>query len=170
MKERSPWCGEPKEKFMSRIFKYVISLFVLLSAQTLAAPSAVETFDKSAWSALLSEQRQPAIIVFSSVSCTHCPGAIERLAAHRATGRSATRLYVVLMDSEDDAVALNSTHHRLADRLFAFRGRAQALQYAVNPDWRGMTPYMAYVDGKGGVRFVLGEPDDRTLRSWLSVK
>ncbi len=155
---------------MSRISKYVISLFALLSVQALAAPSAVEAFDKSAWSALLSEHRQPAIIVFSSVSCTHCPGAIERLAAHRSASRSVTRLYVVLMDSEDDAAALRSPHHRLAERLFAFRGRAQALQYAVNPDWRGMTPYIAYVDGKGAVRFVLGEPDDRTLRSWLSTK
>jgi hypothetical protein len=54
--------------------------------------------------------------------------------------------------------------------LFAFRGRAQPLQYAVNPDWRGMTPYIAYVDGKGGVRFVLGEPDERTLAIWLKGK
>ena len=155
---------------MSRISKYVISLFALLSVQALAAPSAVEAFDTSAWSALLSDHRQPAIIVFSSAGCTHCPGAIERLAARRATLQSATRLYVVLMDSEDDAVALTSTHHRLADRLFAFHGRTQALQYAVNPDWRGMTPYVAYVDGKGGVRFVLGEPDDRMLQRWLRAK
>ena len=110
------------------------------------------------------------MIVFSSVSCTHCPGAIERLAARRAASQSATRLYVVLMDSEDDVAALSSPHHRLADRLFTFRGRAQPIQYAVNPDWRGMTPYIAYVDGKGGARFVLGEPDERTLALWLKSK
>ncbi len=155
---------------MSRLSKYVISLFALLSVQALAAPSAVEAFDKSVWSALLSDHRQPAIIVFSSVSCTHCPGAIERLAARRAVSQSATRLYVVLMDSDDDAAALSSPHHRLADRLFAFRGRVQSLQYAVNPDWRGMTPYIAHVDGKGAVRFVLGEPDERTLVIWLRGK
>ena len=155
---------------MSPIFNYAISLLMLLCAQVFAAPTEVETFDKTTWLALLSGKQQPAMIVFSSVSCTHCPGAIERLAARRAASQSATRLYVVLMDSEDDVAALSSPHHRLADRLFAFRGRAQPLQYAVNPDWRGMTPYIAYIDGKGGARFVLGEPDERTLALWLKSK
>jgi hypothetical protein len=155
---------------MSPIFNYAIGSLVLLCTQVFAAPTEVEIFDKSTWPALLSGKQQPAMIVFSSVSCTHCPGAIERLAARRAANQSATRLYVVLMDSEDDMAALSSPHHRLADRLFAFRGRAQSLQYAVNPDWRGMTPYIAYVDGKSAARFVLGEPDDRTLASWLKGK
>jgi hypothetical protein len=155
---------------MSPIFKSAIGSLVLLCAQVFAAPTAVEAFDKTTWSSILSNHRQPAMIVFSSVSCTHCPGAIERLAARRAASQSTTGLYVVLMDSEDDVTALASPHHRLADRLFAFRGRAQSLQYAVNPEWRGMTPYIAYVDGKGGVRFVLGEPDERTLVSWLKGK
>ena len=155
---------------MSPIFKYTVGLLMLLCTQAFAAPTDVETFDKSTWPVLLSQHRQSAMIVFSSVSCTHCPAAIERLAAHRAAGRSATRLYVVLMDSEDDVAALSSPHHRLADRLFAFRGRAQPIQYAVNPDWRGMTPYIAYVDGKGGARFVLGEPDEKTLAIWLKSK
>jgi hypothetical protein len=155
---------------MSPIFNYAIGLLMLLCAQVFAAPTEVETFDKTTWPALLSHHRQSAMIVFSSVSCTHCPGAIERLAARRAASQSATRLYVVLMDSEDDVAALSSPHHRLADRLFAFRSRAQPIQYAVNPDWRGMTPYIAYIDGKGGVRFVLGEPDERTLALWLKSK
>ncbi len=155
---------------MSPIFNYAIGLLMLLCTQVFAAPTEVETFDKTTWPALLSHHRQSAMIVFSSVSCTHCPGAIERLAARRAASQSATRLYVVLMDSEDDVAALSSPHHRLADRLFAFRSRAQPIQYAVNPDWRGMTPYIAYVDGKGGARFVLGEPDERTLAIWLKSK
>ena len=155
---------------MSPIFNYAIGLLMLLCTQVFAAPTEVETFDKTTWPALLSHHRQSAMIVFSSVSCTHCPGAIERLAARRAASQSATRLYVVLMDSEDDVAALSSPHHRLADRLFAFRSRAQPIQYAVNPDWRGMTPYIAYVDGKGGARFVLGEPDERTLALWLKSK
>ena len=155
---------------MLPIFNFAVGLLMLLCAQVFAAPTEVEIFDKSTWPALLSGKQQPVMIVFSSVSCTHCPGAIERLAARRAASQSATRLYVVLMDSEDDVAALSSPHHRLADRLFAFRGRAQPIQYAVNPDWRGMTPYIAYVDGKGGARFVLGEPDERTLALWLKSK
>jgi len=155
---------------MSPIFNYAISFLVLLCTQVFAAPTKVETFDKSTWSALLSDRRQPVMIVFSSVSCTHCPGAIKRLAARRAASRSATRLYVVLMDSEDYMAALSSSQQRLAVRLFSFRGRTQPLKYVVNPDWRGMTPYIVYVDGKGGARFVLGEPDERTLASWLKGK
>lgn len=155
---------------MLPIFNFAVGLLMLLCAQVFAAPTEVEIFDKSTWPSLLSGQQQPVMIVFSSVSCTHCPGAIERLAARRAASQSATRLYVVLMDSEDDVAALSSPPHRLADRLFAFRGRAQPIQYAVNPDWRGMTPYIAYADGKGGARFVLGEPDERTLALWLKSK
>jgi hypothetical protein len=155
---------------MSPIFNFAIGLLMLLCAQVFSAPTEVEIFDKSTWPALLSGKQQPVMIVFSSVSCTHCPGAIERLAARRAASQSATRLYVVLMDSEDNMAALSSPHHRLADRLFAFHGRAQSLQYAVKPDWRGMTPYIAYIDGKSAARFVLGEPDERTLASWLKGK
>ena len=92
------------------------------------------------------------------------------VAAKRKAAVSRTRLVVVSIDADDDAALLADPHYAPADRLFAFRGNPQALQFAVNPDWRGMTPYVAYVDGKGGVRFVLGEPDDRTLAVWLQGK
>lgn len=155
---------------MSPTFNYAIGLLMLLCARAFAAPTEVEIFDKSTWPALLSDKRQPAMIVFSSVSCTHCPATIERLAARRSASQSATRLYVVLMDSEDDTAALGNPHHRLVDRVFAFQGRTQSLQFMVSPDWRGMTPFIAYADGKGGVRFVMGDPDERTLTSWLKTK
>ena len=133
-----------------------------------AAPATVENFDKASWGRLLAQEKRPAIVVFSSVTCTHCPGAIARLGAKRAAASSATRLYVVSMDGEDDAALLRDPHYAPADRLFAFRGNPQALQFAVNPDWRGMTPYVAFIDGKGRASFVLGEPKDKALAGWLA--
>ncbi len=134
-----------------------------------SAPAAVEAFDKATWPALVRNAKQPAIVVFTSVTCTHCPGAIASLAKQRAAKGSQVPLLVVSMDADDDASLLRDTHYAPADRLFAFRGNPQALQFAVNLEWRGMTPYVAYVDGKGGAKFVLGEPRKKVLEEWLRV-
>ncbi len=152
-------------KFRSTIFA---SLLALAAGSALAAPATVEPFDKSSWPALLAAKSSPAIVVFTSVSCTHCPGAIARLAAKRSSTHSRVKLVVVSVDSEDDAALLRDPHYAPADRLLSFRGHPQALQYSVNPGWRGMTPYVAFVDGKGGAKFVLGEPKDGVLAAWLN--
>ncbi len=151
--------------------KYLAAAVMLLAlhAGVMAAPAAVENFDKTSWQQLRKQTTSPSIVVFSSVTCTHCPGAIDRIAAALSAARSGTRLIVVSMDSEDDAVLLHDPHLASVSRVFAFNGSAQALQYSVNPGWRGMTPYIAYLDGKRGVRFVLGEPKDETLREWLAA-
>lgn len=146
----------------------VLAALAALTNMVLAAPAAVESFDKATWPALVRNARQPAIVVFTSVNCTHCPGAIASLAKQRAVKGSRVLLLVVSMDADDDATLLRDVHYAPADRLFAFRGNPQALQFAVNPDWRGMTPYVAYVDAKGGAKFVLGEPKSAVLESWLN--
>lgn len=151
-------------RFRSTIFA---SLLALVTAAVAAAPAAVEPFDKSTWPALLASKLPPAIVVFTSVSCTHCPGAIARLAAKRTSVNPRVKVIVVSMDSEDDAALLRDPHYAPADRLLSFRGHPQAVQYSVNPGWRGMTPYVAFVDGKGGVRFVLGEPKETVTAEWL---
>lgn len=135
----------------------------------MAAPATVEAFNKATWPALLRTTKQPAIVVFTSVTCTHCPGAIASLARQRTAQTSRTSLWVVSMDADDDASLLQDAHYAPADRLYAFRGNPQALQFAVNPDWRGMTPYVAFFDGKGGVKFVLGEPKAALLDGWLKA-
>lgn len=150
--------------FRSTIFA---SLLALLASSAIAAPASVEPFDKSTWPALIAGKARPAIVVFTSVSCTHCPGAIARLAARRSSLNPRVNVVVVSMDSEDDAGLLRDPHYAPADRLLSFRGHSQALQYSVNPDWRGMTPYVAFVDGKGGVKFVLGEPKESVTAAWL---
>ncbi len=140
-----------------------------VTAPASAAPAAVESFDKATWPALLRNAKQPAIVIFTSVTCTHCPGAIANLAKQRAAKGSLVPLLVVSMDADDDAALLRDAHYAPADRLFAFRGNPQALQFAVNPDWRGMTPYVAFVDGKGSAKFVLGEPKAAVLDGWLKA-
>ncbi len=142
---------------------------VAVANVAVAAPAAVETFDKATWPALVRNARQPAIVVFTSVTCTHCPGAIANLARQRAAKGSQVPLLVVSMDADDDASLLRDAHYAPADRLFAFRGNPQALQFAVNPEWRGMTPYVAYVDARGGAKFVLGEPRAAVLEGWLKA-
>jgi hypothetical protein len=151
--------------------KYRVAAVMLLALQAnvIAAPGSVENFEKNSWQQLLRQTASPTIVVFSSVTCTHCPGAINRIAAGLSAARSRTRLFVVSIDSEDDAALLQDPHLASVSRLFAFNGSAQALQYAVNPGWRGMTPYIAYLDGKRGVRFVLGEPKEAVLREWLAA-
>lgn len=146
-----------------------VATLAAVSNVALAAPAAVESFDKATWPALVRNARQPAIVVFTSVTCTHCPGAIASLAKQRAAKGSQVPLLVVSMDADDDASLLRDAHYAPADRLFAFRGNPQALQYAVNPEWRGMTPYVAYVDARGGAKFVLGEPRATVLEGWLKA-
>ncbi len=153
-------------KFRSTI---CASLLALAAGGGAAAPAAVEPFDKSSWPALLAPASRPAIVVFTSVGCTHCPGAIKRLAAQRTAANPRVTLVVVSMDSDDDAALLRDPHYAPADRLLSFRGHPQALQYSVNPGWRGMTPYVAFVDGKGGVKFVLGEPKASVSAEWLKA-
>ena len=147
----------------------LLAMTTLAPAPANAAPAAVESFDKATWAALVRHAKQPAIVVFTSVTCTHCPGAIASLARQRAAKGSATVLLVVSMDADDDALLLRDAHYAPADRLFAFRGNPQALQFSVNPEWRGMTPYVAFIDGRGGARFVLGEPKAPVLDGWLKA-
>ena len=152
-------------------FTAAVAALAATAATTVAvaAPAAVESFDKATWPALVRSAKQPAIVVFTSVTCTHCPGAIANLAKQRAAKGSQVPLLVVSMDADDDASLLRDAHYAPADRLFAFRGNPQALQFAVNPEWRGMTPYVAYVDGKGSAKFVLGEPRRAVLDDWLKA-
>ncbi len=142
------------------------SLLALACTVGMAAPASVESFDKSSWPVMVRGD-VPTIVMFTSVSCTHCPGAIARIAAKRKAAASRTRLVVVSIDADDDAALLADPHYAPADRLYAFRGSSPALQFSVNPDWRGMTPYVAYLGGNGDVKFVLGEPKDAVLSAWL---
>lgn len=145
---------------------------VTKGAAAAPAPLVVQGFDAQRWAALLREPG-PALVVFTSTDCAHCPQAIDRLTRHqrdeRRAGRPVPRLDVVVLDGRDEPEALASeTHYRQADRLFAVDGQAARLRHAVNPAWFGQTPYVALLgsaptDGRPAPRFVSGTPSDRDL-------
>ena len=147
----------------------VAGIFFAITSLVMAGPKTVEPFDEKIWSGLLTEAGKPAIIIFSSLQCTHCPGLIDKISARIQLTKSATRLYVVSIDGNDDTAAelIDDAHYMKAHRLFIFAGSGQKIQYAVNVDWRGMTPYVAYLGGKGKAEFILGEPKEAMLRRWL---
>jgi hypothetical protein len=132
-------------------------------------------FDAQRWAALLREPA-PAVVVFTTTDCAHCPAAIDRIASHlkaeRRAGRPAARLDVVVMDGAEqpDAVA-TEPHYRLADRLFVFDGQAARVRRSVNPAWFGQTPYVALLAtplaGSAVIqpRFVSGAPSNTDLGS-----
>ncbi len=152
---------------MRPMWKICASLLLLLMQSSFAASSFVEPFEQTTWRSLVGKQKQPALVVFTSVTCMHCPAAIKRLASKRSVIAAHVPLYVVSMDAESNAALLEDSHYAPADRLFLFRGRSQVLQFSVNPEWRGMTPYVGFIDSRGGVSFSLGEPKDALLSDWL---
>ncbi len=112
----------------------------------MAAPKTVEPFDAAQWQALQSGLHRPAVVVFTTTDCAHCPAVIEKLARDRRLRSVRGSLLTVVMDvapGEADAALLRSSHYRPATRLLAFAGQPDALRHAVNPAWRGVTPYLA---------------------------
>jgi hypothetical protein len=132
-----------------------------------AAPKQVEAFNTQSWATLQAGLKAPAIVVFSSTDCVHCPAVLKQLAAQRQKLKAG--LIAVVMDQEpgsDDAALLANPHYRMADRLLAFEGQGQVLRYAVNPQWRGMTPYVALLRPGAAAQFVMGPPSAADLQAW----
>lgn len=148
-------------------------LAVLLAARpATAAPQAVEAFERQSWPRLqaeLAQRRQPAVVVFTTTDCTHCPAALKRVAQVVRAQRLPALQMAVVMDvapGEDDAALLHHAPYGSTDRLWAFAGPSGALQYAVDPGWRGVSPYVALLLPGQPPRFVLGIPSPEDLAPW----
>jgi len=140
-------------------------LFLVLPA---SAAQSVLPFGAGTWSELGTSPRRPLAVVFTTTDCTHCPAVIDSLATSIRKAGSKARLIVVVMDGtgqEQDLV--KDRHYRKAEALYAFDGNAQALRYAVNPDWRGLTPYVAFIPAGGAARFHAGPPPAEAVRTFL---
>ena len=135
------------------------------SAAAFAAPT-LERFDGRTWGQLSGAPARPAIVVFSTTDCAHCPDVIRRLASGKSRYAANLSLFAVVMDGGPDIIA--KTPYRLADRLFVFDGNEQALRHSVNPDWRGVTPYIALLAPGKHVKYLVGPPADSELRAFFA--
>lgn len=144
-------------------------LCLLLTAPLAQAGRQVEAFDSQAWAQLQAKLKAPAVVVFSTTDCSHCPAVLAQLAAAPERRRLRAPLIAVVMDQtpgEDDAALLANPHYKRADRVFAFQGQAAALRYSVDPSWRGITPYIALLRPGQAVQWVLGPPQASDLQRW----
>jgi hypothetical protein len=143
-------------------------LLALSAVAAHAAPHTIEPFDAHSWQRLQQELPRPAAVVFSATDCTHCPGAIAAVAQQLKARSPKIPLVVVVMDGDQHPGLLQDAHYRQASRLFVFRGRSAALQYAVNPKWRGITPYVALLPENGAPLLITGSPSEQEFARWLA--
>lgn len=144
------------------------------TAPARAAGHSVHPFDGQTWQALRQQvdaRRQPQLVVFSATWCAVCPGVIAQLAGDPRRRRAGAALWVVLSDvapGEADARLLASPHHAGADRLLAFDGPAAAIRHAVDPRWRGVAPFVAWLAPGLPPQFVQGAPAATDLERWFA--
>lgn len=146
----------------------LIGGFLAPVASAFAAPPAVLAFGADTWSELVRSPMRPLAVVFSTTDCTHCPAVIDGLAQEMRKSRAKARLAVVVMDGAGQEKLLRADrHYRHADLLYAFDGDGMALRFKVNPEWRGLTPYVALIPPTGETRFHTGQPPADAVRAFL---
>lgn len=150
----------------------VFALVVASSCASQAAPEFVKSFDKSTWTELTHSSSRPSVVVFTTTDCSFCPDVIDALAKDiRQQGKARAKLIVVVMDGAGQSSALlKNVHYRRADGLYAFSGQDLALRYSVNPDWRGLTPYVAMLPKNGASQFVTGQPSAVEMNGFLAAQ
>ena len=156
--------------FTERWLRLLAVLAAVLApvAAAFAAPPAVLPFGANTWNDLAHSTLRPMAVVFSTTDCVHCPRVIDNLAATIRKSGSRARLVVVAMDGAGQEEALRADrHYRQANVLYAFDGDPMALRYKVNPDWRGLTPYVALIPATGETRFHTGPPPAAAVRAFL---
>jgi cytosine/adenosine deaminase-related metal-dependent hydrolase len=141
-----------------------------------AAPLQVEAFDLQAWQALQASGGNTTTtgtaVVFTTTDCAYCPAVLQQLAKEIRQRKMNATLVAVVMDvapGQDDALLLNDPHHRDVDRLLAFSGQAAALRHAVNPAWRGVTPYVVFLAKGAAPRWVTGPPPPQAVNEWAAT-
>ncbi len=147
-----------------------LCLWACAGAAWAAPATSVEPFDEHSWAALQSQLKQPAAVVFTTTDCAHCPAVIQSLATTLRRGHLKAGLWVVVMDmapGEDDAALLADNHYRAANRLLAFDGQALRLRHGVDPNWRGMTPYVALLRPAQPAVTVVGPPSAQQVDAWV---
>ena len=145
----------------------VITLFCL-PLWAASPPQKVERFDLKIWSQLQKELPRPSAVVFTATYCANCPALIERISQALASRGLKRDIVAVIIDEADPSELLKSEHYRAATRLFLFDGNETALRYGVDPRWRGVTPYVAFLSGSNQVKFIPGTPSAAQFDAWLA--
>lgn len=145
-----------------------VLLALSAAAAAQAAPQKIEAFDAQSWQRFQAELPRPSAVVFSTTDCTHCPAAIATVAQQLKKGKKKIPLIVVVMDGDGHPQLLQDAHYRQASRLFVFAGQTAALQYAVNPKWRGITPYVALLPENGAATLIAGTPSKQEFAQWIA--
>lgn len=138
-----------------------------------AAPGRVEPFTMHTWSQFQERLPRPAAVIFSTTDCAYCPDVVEQMARdierRRQPRQARIPLIVVVMDGDGNPELLRDPHYRKADRLFAFAGPQAPLEYAVNPKWRGIVPYVALFAAQGAPKLIAGRPAPAAIADWLAT-
>ena len=155
---------------LERAARHLVLLLALLAPAmpAFAAPQTILPFGADTWNELGRSPLRPMAVVFSTSDCAHCPAVIDSLAAAIRKSGSRARLVVVVMDGAGQEEALRTNgHDRRANALYVFDGDAMALRFRVNPDWRGLTPYVALIAADGATRFHAGPPPAEAVRAFM---
>jgi len=155
-------------RILASRFALVIALVaVFFPSEGAFAARRVEAFGTETWSGI-AQGGAPKVIVFSTTDCVHCPKAISSLAESARRSPRQPELVVVVMDGAGLAAELLANQNYLgATRLFVFAGDEAQLRYSVNPDWRGLTPYVVLISAGQAPQFFAGLPPAGASRSFF---
>lgn len=151
---------------MVRTVVRAVALALSLVASAYAAqavPARVEAFTAHTWSQFQHNLARPAVVIFSTTDCVYCPSVIDSVAREIDKRKAGIALIVVVMDGEGKPELIHDPEYRQASRLFAFAGDSAALQYGINPKWRGVTPYVALFAPQGAPKLMAGRPTAQDL-------
>ncbi len=148
---------------MKKLIKSTILAIAIIAAPSLARASEPKPFDLDSWKQLV-HTADRAAVVFTSTHCVHCPGLVAELLKDRRQQKQTFKVLVVTTDG--GASDLGKAPYSEADGRYFFKGNTQALRYSVNPNWRGVTPYVALTNQGGAAQFYSGGPPRDSLERW----
>jgi hypothetical protein len=151
---------------MPALLRARVLCLALCVASSAYAERPIEPFDQSTWSSLQKGLPRPAAVIFTATYCSTCPQVLGQLAAVLRDKHVDAPLIAVVIDGAESE-ALDLEHYALAQRIFVFDGEEAPLRYAVDPNWRGETPFIALLPRRGSPHYMRGLPSKKQLENWL---
>ena len=137
---------------MNRLHITLAGLALSLFASLAPAAPLVEPLDRATARALGDSQQHevPTLVALWSLSCPYCRKNLQEFQALESQGIGLRLVSVASEPLEDQhaevlaQLGLSGTHYAYGDSA------AEALAYALDPNWRGELPRTLLFDGKGG--------------------